>query len=154
MERRRGLQLCAESRAAVVAEAEATFAETRERDQAAADRRQAEALAGAAGNAEAAAALARAAEREERRRSDADAAEERARLEKELARARERAVTLEGGKWRRASEEAEARAAAEKVCVHGVFFAVSCGVDGMMGPAFRGGISPRFSGHAWRCRAK
>lgn len=90
---------------------------TREQDRAAADERQAEALAEAAGQAEAAVALARASEREERRRSDADAAEERAKLEKELARARERAVTLEGGKWRKASEEAEARAAAEKVCL-------------------------------------
>lgn len=44
-----------------------------------------------------------------------EAAEERAKLEKDLARARERAVELEGGKWRRASEEAEARAATEQV---------------------------------------
>lgn len=40
-----------------------------------------------------------------------------AKLKKELVQARERAVKLEGGKWKRASEEAEARAATEQVWV-------------------------------------
>lgn len=60
-------------------------------------------------------ALARSSEREERRRADGEAKEERVKLERELAKARERAVKLEGGKWKRASEEAEARAATEQV---------------------------------------
>lgn len=60
-------------------------------------------------------------EEEARNRKDEEAARARAKLEKELAAARERAVKLEGGKWQRASEEAEARAAAEQVAIRVVW---------------------------------
>lgn len=114
-ERECGLEREAEARAIGVAEAEATAARAREEDRLAAEDSQSVALAEAAAHAEAAALVARSLDQVAKTRAEIEAAAERAKLEKELAKARERAVKLEGGKWQKASEEAEARAAAEQV---------------------------------------
>lgn len=114
-ERENGLEREREARAAGRADAAAATAVLREKDRVDAEGRQSAALAEAALRAEVMAAEVRSVEREARRRADVDAQAARAELEKELAKARERAVKLESGKWQRASREAEARAAAEKV---------------------------------------
>lgn len=114
-ERQRGAEREAEARQVGAAEAVATFDQTRAADRRLADEEWASKLAAEAERARADMTSVRTAEEDARRRVSGDAEVARAVLQKQLAAARERAVKLEGGKWQRASEEAEARAAAEKV---------------------------------------
>ena len=114
-ERKRGIQREAEARACGVAEAKAAAAMARKEDRLKADEELKVALATVAKRTAEAAAEARAAEAEARRQAAQEAATAKEELERELSAARERAVKLEGGKWQRASEEAEVRAAAENV---------------------------------------
>lgn len=138
-ERKHGLEREAEARAAGFSQGETAAAATREEDHHKVNEELAAALEAAAERAAEAAAEARAAEAEARKQLVREAAAEREELEKELATARERAVKLEEGKWKRASEEAEARASAEqvltscyieKVVVVGEMYA--CSTDGSL----------------------
>ena len=129
-ERKRGIEREIDSRAAGAAEAAAAAALTREEDRRVAENNLSEALAVAAERAKSEAGVARLLEEEARKIVVTEAAAERAQLEKELAKARERAVKLEGGKWQRASEEAEARASAEQVCEIDGRHVVWCGEVG------------------------
>ena len=114
-DRKRGIEREIDARKAVAAEAAAAAALTREEDRRAADDKLSEALAEAVDRAKEEAGVARLVEEEARKVAAMEGAAERAQLEEELAQARERAVKLEGSKWQRASEEAEARAATEQV---------------------------------------
>lgn len=114
-ERTRGTVREDEARASGAAEAVAAAATAAEDNRQAADEEREEALTAASERSANEAAAARLVEQDARRCKDEEVVRSRVKLEKELAAARERAVKLEGGKWQRASEEAEARAAAEQV---------------------------------------
>lgn len=114
-ERERSTEREAEARKLGAVEAAAAFDRTRAGDRRLADEEWALKLAAADERARDDIAAVRTAEEDARRQASENAEVARAALENELAAVRERAVKLEGGKWQRASEEAEARAIAEKV---------------------------------------
>ncbi|CAM9178368.1 unnamed protein product [Scytosiphon promiscuus] len=120
-ERERGLKLSAEAKAAGAAEATAAHAlasELKVKSAAEEAAARAEESATALREKAEAARAAGAVVKEELRLERNARAEELAKLKKELVQARERAVKLEGGKWKRASEEAEARAATEQAAAY------------------------------------
>lgn len=116
-EREKGAEREAQARKSGAEEAAASYEITRERDLLAAREECSRKLEEAAVRAEGDANMIRKAEEEARRRVSEEANAAMHKLEKQLADARDRAVKLESGKWKRASEEAEARAAAEQVMV-------------------------------------